>query len=83
MKTPDKEEYANSASEKQKARFRSLQDQGLDEERAWSIVFNEPDANQPYENWPKAELEILAAEKGVENCSEKSKAELLDALRLP
>lgn len=83
MKTPDKEEYAKSASEKQKSRFRSLQGQGLADERAWSIVFNEPDANQPYEDWPKAELEILVTEKGIENSADMSKAALLDALRLP
>lgn len=83
MKTPDKKEYAQSATQRQKTEFQSLLDQGMTEEMAWRIVFNEPDSNQPYENWPKAELESLAAKRGIENYETKSKAELIDALSLP
>lgn len=83
MNTPDKSEYAQSASQKQKTEFQTLLDQGMTEEMAWRIVFNEPDSNQPYENWPKAELESLAAKQGIKDYESKSKDELIEELKLP
>lgn len=83
MKTPDKKEYTESGSKDEKARYQSLLDQGMDKEMAWSMVYDEPDSNQPYQNWPKAELENLAAKQGIKNYESKSKAELIEELRLP
>ena len=83
MKTPGKTDYAQSATEAQKAEFRKLCDQGINEEMAWRIVYDEPDANQPYDNWPKAELEALAAKRGIKEYEQMSKEALIDALRLP
>lgn len=83
MKTPDKKTYAKTASEESKARFRSLLDQGVSKEIAWRIVYDEPDSNQPYENWPKAELEGLAADRGIKDFRDMSKSELIAALQMP
>lgn len=82
MKTPDKKEYTESGSKDDKARYQSLLDQGMEKDMAWNMVYNEPDSNQPYENWPKAELENLAAKQGIKDYESKTKEELIEELNM-